>query len=116
MEGGCLQEGGQRKEKGLLSKLRLNKKEFLHIITSGRCYRKGGMSIYLLKDRKGGIGISISKKIKGAVLKNKLKRRIREICWRNKEKFLDNSLVVIVYKPLSYKLLEALFLSLLKNV
>ncbi|MEW6103290.1 MAG: ribonuclease P protein component [bacterium] len=108
-----MQEEGQRKEKGLLSKLRLNKKEFLHIITNGRCYRKGGISLYLLKDKKGKIGISISKKIKGAILRNKLKRRMKEICWRYREKFLDNSIVVILRQSLPYRSLEILFLSLL---
>ncbi len=119
-EEGCFQEEGQREEKGLLSKLRLQKEEFLDVIKKGKYQRSGGFTLYLLKDKKRGFGISISKKIKGAVLRNKIKRRIKEIYWKNMEKIPENSRMVIIVREnlivMPYKSLKGLFLSLLNNL
>jgi len=120
VEGGCFQEEGQREGKGLLSKLRLKKREFLYIIKNGRYKTKGCLTLYLLKNKKNGLGISISRKIKGVVFRNKIKRRIREICWKNRKKIPKNSQIVIIVhsglKEASYSSLEALFLSLLEGI
>lgn len=114
-EGRCLAREGQREEKGLLSKLRLKKQEFLYIIKNGRCRRKEGFAIYLLKNRNGGFGVSISKKIKGSVKRHKITRRIREIYWKNRNQIPEHTKMVIIVKEdiasFSYQYLKDAFLS-----
>lgn len=120
VEGGFLAEGGQREEKGLLSKLRLKKQEFLYIIKNGICRRRKGFLLYLLKNEKDGFGVSISKKIKGSVTRHKIIRRLRELYWKNRMKIPPNTKIVIVIKgdipSFSYQYLKDTFLSIIYNL
>ncbi|HAW50103.1 TPA: ribonuclease P protein component [bacterium] len=119
MEGQLLQEEGQKEGKGLpLSSVRLKKKEFENIIKNGRKKFSDSLIVYFLKGERDGFGISISKKIGKSVVRNKIKRRLREIYRTNKEIIPKNMQIVVVVKnsaiSLEYKKLEDLFLSLVK--
>lgn len=82
-------------------KIRVKKNsEFNRIIKSGT--KKLGENIVLYRLRSSGegqkFGIKISKGTKGAVQRNKIKRIIREILRKNKDKFDPPEKVVVLVK------------------
>jgi len=82
-------------------KIRIKKNsEFNQIIKTGT--KKLGENIVLYRLDSSGegqkFGIKISRGIKGAVKRNKIKRIIRETLRKNKDKFDSNEKVVVVFK------------------
>lgn len=82
-------------------KERLKKdKEFAHIFKFGK--RRQGRNLTVIhvatsqdavhNDRR--IGIVISRHIKGSVIRNRLKRRLRDIYRRNKDYFLGDTIII----------------------
>ncbi len=77
------------------------KKDFQQIQENGDKFFSKHFIIFSLKnnDNQNKIGITISKKVdKRAVVRNRLKRYIREIYRTNKEKILDNHKLVVIAK------------------
>lgn len=74
--------------------------EFKQIIKDGA--KRSGENIVLYRLRSSGegqkFGIKISREIKGAVKRNKIKRIVRETLRKNKEKFDPNEKVVVLVK------------------
>lgn len=86
---------------GFPKKIRVKKEsEFDQIIRNG--FKKSGANLVLYRlcssDQGQKFGIKISRGIKGAVKRNKIKRIIREILRKNKEKFGPREEVVVVFR------------------
>ncbi len=86
---------------GFPKRTRVKKKsEFNQIIKNGS--KKFGKNIVLYRLRSSGegqkFGIKITRGIKGAVKRNKIKRIIRETLRKNKDKFDPNEKVVVLFK------------------
>jgi len=82
-------------------KIKVKKKsEFDQIIKNGAKKFGENIVLYRLLSLEEGqkFGIKISKGIKGAVKRNKIKRIVREILRKNKDKFDANEKVVVVIK------------------
>ncbi len=102
---------------------RINKqKEIDAVITGGRKFFENGLLVYILKtDRNySRIAILVSSKVeKSAVIRNKFKRRIREIFRLNKYKIKTPVDIVVVATQISvrqkYKILEESFLKILNQ-
>ena len=87
-----------------------------------RLYRRGKKSVsnemvlYVLKGKEeySRIGYSISKKIGKAVVRNRIKRKLREIFRSRKDRFNDNYDIVIVVRKNSvdatYQRLDEVFI------
>jgi ribonuclease P protein component len=87
--------------RGFPKKIRVKKEsEFNQIIKRGA--KKSGENITLFRlrspDEGQKFGIKLSKGIKGAVKRNKIKRIIRETLRKNKDQFDPNEKVVVVVK------------------
>jgi ribonuclease P protein component len=74
--------------------------EFNRIMKSGTKKLGGNIVLYRIRSPEEGqkFGIKISKGIKGAVKRNKIKRIIRETLRKNKDKFDSNEKVVVLVK------------------
>jgi ribonuclease P protein component len=88
--------------RGFPKKIRVKKEsEFNQIIKRGA--KKSGENITLFRlrspDEGQKFGIKLSKGIKGAVKRNKIKRIIRETLRKNKDQFDPNEKVVVVKSP-----------------
>ncbi len=89
------------KKEGFPKKVRIKKDlEFLEVINRGE--KKVGEKIILFILKKDNsylkFGIRVNKSIKKAVKRNRIKRLLREILRKNKDKFLPGCRVVVVYK------------------
>lgn len=92
-----------------------------------RVYRKGkhrnglGMSLYWFKRAGEGrrVGFAVSRKIRKAVRRNRVKRVLREIYRTNQDKIRDDIDLIVLGRtealPGTYQELEKSFLSLLKQ-
>jgi len=97
-------------------------KEINAVFEKGEKFFKNGLLVYILKTNKNysRIAILISNKVeKSAVIRNKFKRRIREIFRLNKHKIKMPIDIVVVATRVSvkqkYSFLEKNFLEILKD-
>ncbi|MGM0499846.1 MAG: ribonuclease P protein component [Bacillota bacterium] len=79
-------------------------KEFKKVYENGRSYATRNLVIYCLnyeKGKKNRYGLSVSKKIGNAVVRNKLKRRLREIIreFEKEKDFKGYDVIFIARKP-----------------
>ena len=74
----------------------------------------GYMVLYARRNRTGGnrVGITVSKKLGHAVVRNRVRRRLREVYRLNEEKFLPGWDIVVVARSRS---VEASFQALTKG-
>lgn len=89
-------------------------------------YGKSIVNSYLViyyrnnKKEKYRIGFSISKKVGKAVIRNKIKRRLREICRLNENSFPQGLDIIIVARvrvnKVSYAIIEKSVLDLIKKI
>jgi len=86
---------------GFPKRIRVKKEsEFNQIIKRGS--KKFGKNLVLYRLHTSGegqkFGIKISRGVKGAVRRNKIKRIVREILRKNKDKFDSNEKVVVLFR------------------
>ena len=79
--------------------------DFRRIYRRGRSAGSGGVVVYCLKNRKGmsRLGVTVSKKLGHAVVRNRVRRRIREIYRLNREKMLPGWDIIVVGRGRSVK-------------
>jgi len=109
------------KKEGFPKSIRIKKKkEWEEVIKKGE--RVFGQNLLLLRlktdEEKTRFGVRISSGIKGAVKRNKIKRILREVIRKNKEKFFPGEKVILIYrskeKDISYNEILNEFLNLVK--
>lgn len=104
-------------------KLRLRKKQdFNKVYRQGRSFANAQFVVYWRKQTEPGcfrLGVSASAKLGGAVVRNRLRRRVKEIVRLNADKLQASyDLILIVRKPalaLSYKEMEGSVLHVLRK-
>ena len=75
--------------------------EFKRVYEQGKKIRSASFVLYLLHNHQQHhcrLGITASKKLGNAVLRNRCKRLVRELFRRNKEKFPPGSDVIVIAK------------------
>ena len=91
------------KKEGLSSKERLKKdKEFQIVFREGKKVWIDSILLIIYKPNDLNyrrLGIIVSKKIKKATQRNKVKRRVRELFRRNKDLFPENCDIIIIPHP-----------------
>ncbi|MEW5766597.1 MAG: ribonuclease P protein component [bacterium] len=74
--------------------------DFKCVFTKGRSFANQFLIIYVLRKGEGRrIGFVVSKKIGKAVVRNKVRRRLREIYRTNKYKFKSGLELVVIARP-----------------
>lgn len=104
-------------------KLRLRKREdFGKVYRQGRSFANSQFVVYWRKQTNPGnfrLGVSASSKLGGAVVRNRVRRRVKEIVRLNAAKLKDEyDLILIVRKPaldLDYKEMEGSVLHVLRK-
>ena len=110
------------KEGDFIKKINIVKKslDFEKIIENGKFNRNKFISIYIYdNDSKTRFGISVSKKVGNAVVRNKIKRQIKNIIDINKKDFQKNKDYIIIIKKdiinLSYKEIEESIMNIINK-
>jgi len=89
------------KKEGFPKALKIkNKKEWDEVIKKGeRSFTHNLLLLRLKTAEKGNkFGITLSSALKGAVKRNRIKRVLREILRRNKDRFLPGEKVILIYR------------------
>lgn len=103
-------------------KLKIKKrKEFSYVYRRGKKFSSNYLNVVVADSRFDlKIGFSVSKKVGNSVVRNKIKRRLREICRLNITCFPKNKMFVFVARnsanTASYQDLEKDVLFLLKKI
>ena len=98
-----------------------DQKTFNDIIKNGRFQKNNLLVIYNKEreDKKINFGIAISNKVGNAVIRNKIKRRVRFIIDNNRNLFKNgNNYIIMVRKScqeVNYKILEESLVSLIEK-
>ena len=96
--------------------------DFRRIYRRGRSAVSGGVVVYCLKNRQGmsRLGVTVSTKLGHAVVRNKVRRRLREIYRLHEDRFAPGYDIVVVARVRavhsSYAVLERDFLRLAKKL
>ena len=100
----------------LSKKRKLCPKKFQKVYKNGKSYANKYLVLYVFKNEKNLVGFAAGKKLGSAVVRNKVKRRLREIYRLNQTKISrDVSLILVGRKYVikaNYKLVEDAFLDL----
>jgi len=96
-------------------------REYTEIINTGKCLKSKNYSIYYRKNNdKNRYGISIPKKTGKAVIRNKIKRRVKNIIDNNKNDMQSHYDYVIIIRKgileLTYEQMEEELLKLINNI
>jgi ribonuclease P protein component len=103
--------------------MRLRKKQdFARVYRQGQSFANAQFVVYWRKQTTPGqfrVGVSASSKLGGAVVRNRIRRRVKEIVRLNADKLQDAyDLILIVRKPaltLKYKEMEASVMHVLRR-
>lgn len=92
---------GKRKEQqGIVMETIKKNKDFRKIYSSGKSIADSNLVLYFRPsaEQKNRFGISISKKVGGSVVRNKIKRQIKEILRLNNDAFIDGYDIIFVVR------------------
>jgi len=108
------------KKEGFPKEIRIKKKsEFDEILKNGKKIPGKNLTLYRMDshEKLQKFGIKLNRNIKGAVKRNRIKRLLREILRKNKDRFKENERVLVFYKSTakdtSYKSLLSEFENLI---
>ena len=75
--------------------------EFEHVYRHGRRLHGKGFSLVILENNRGysRLGISVGRKIRGAVVRNRIKRIFKEAFRLNRDEFPQSSDIIIAVRP-----------------
>jgi ribonuclease P protein component len=96
--------------------------EFRRIYRKGKSAVSPQLVIYCQRNRRGlsRLGVSVSTKLGGAVVRNRVRRRIREIYRLNKPKMVPGYDIIVVARvravETGYQKLESTYLRLLRQL
>ncbi|HCX03341.1 MAG TPA: ribonuclease P protein component [Clostridiales bacterium] len=96
-------------------------KDFKKVYKYGKSYADKNLVIFILKNRKNQkrFGITTAKKINKAVVRNKIRRRLKEIVRKNIDNMIDGYDIVVMCRvkgmESSYNDLEKSFIKLTKK-
>lgn len=76
-------------------------KEFRKVYSLGRSFADRRIIIYLHKNAKeeSRFGFTVSKKVGNAVIRNKVRRKLKEICRLNRSKIKKGFDVIVIARP-----------------
>ncbi len=92
--------------------------DFTEILRKGKKFKTEEVVIFILQNQLpySRLGISISKQLKGAVVRNKLKRLAREVFRKNKSALKGSYDIVVLFRDsIGYKKLENYFIKIMCN-
>ena len=107
------------KKEGFPKEIRIKKKsEIDEVIKKGKKTSGENLTLYRLEKDEGKqkFGVKVNRNIKGAVKRNRIKRLLREILRKNKEKFRGNEKVLIFYRSSTAKASYQSLLSEFENL
>lgn len=90
--------------------------DFRRLYARGKCTSDGYLALYTMKNRngKGRVGFTVSVKLGHAVVRNRIRRRLREIYRLNKHRLKENADIIVVARrkcvDAEYKNMEKSFL------
>ena len=96
--------------------------DFRRIYRRGRSAVSGGVVVYCLKNRKGmsRLGVTVSTKLGHAVVRNRVRRRLRELYRLHKEELLPGYDLIVVARvravETDYQKLDRTYLRLLEQL
>lgn len=96
-------------------------KDFRKVYSRGRSFADRKIVVYLYKNDQdeSRIGFSVSKKVGKAVIRNRIRRILKEICRLNRPKIKKGYDIIIIARPSAakdtYRVLERSFLWLIKK-
>ncbi len=79
--------------------------EFRRVFGKRRIFCTEHLKLYVLKSRESRLGLAVSKRLGKAVKRNRIKRILREIFRKNREKFDYQADIIIKPEP-SFSMLE----------
>lgn len=93
--------------------------EFERVYRKGKRQNGSGMTLYWFRHKRNErrVGFAVSRKVRGAVQRNRVKRVLREIYRLNQDKIIDGADLIVMGRteapPGSYSALNKSFLGLL---
>lgn len=85
----------REKPQGLPAQRRLRRSsDFTRVERQGQ-RAQGRLVVVVARPGRGRVGFTVSRKVGGAVVRNAVKRRLRDIARRHKERWLNRDLVII---------------------
>ena len=79
------------------------KSEFLHAYQEGKRWTSGPFVCYVVRQAGQGrkLGCAVSRKVGRAVVRNRIKRYIREVYRRHRSRLIDDIHLVVIARPAS---------------
>lgn len=93
----CSQAGAQRRDEGLARADRIRRRsDFLRVQGQGRRVRTPHFLLLVSPAEHGRLGVTVTKRVAGAVGRNRIKRLVREVFRRNRALFPRRAEVVVI--------------------
>jgi len=95
------------KKEGFPKSLRIkNKKDWDEVIKKGERSFSHNLLLLRLKSEEQGnkFGVALSSTLKGAVKRNRIKRVLREVLRKNKERFVPGEKIILIYRSKQEKI------------
>jgi len=96
------------------------KKSFERVLTNGIRFTKGYLKIFVFSCDRRRVGFAVSSKVRNAVVRNKIKRWLREIYRKEKCTLKDNAEIIMLIdgfdSKMSYNTLNEDVLNLFRDI
>jgi len=96
------------------------KKSFERVLTNGKRFTKGYLKIFVCSGSERKVGFAISSKVRKAVVRNRIKRWLREIYRKEKYILKDNAEIIMLIdgfdSKMSYNSLKEDVLNIFRDI